>query len=97
MISRHFAAASLSLKVTRSFDAVRMLTMSCLAALADVVMRVKACDTPSPCSMHYSGRAQGKGGDRVIFVSVVCCTRCSLCVGCLLLARSPPPLVRFGT
>lgn len=60
LISRHFAAASLSLKVTRSFDAVRMLTMSCLAALADVVMRVKACDTPSPCSLHYSGRAQGE-------------------------------------
>lgn len=58
-MSRHFAAASLSLKVTRSFDAVRMLTMSCLAALADVVMRVKACDTPSPCSMHYSGKASG--------------------------------------
>lgn len=59
-MSRHFAAAALSLKVTRSFDAVRMLTMSCLAALADVVMRVKACDTPSACSMHYSGMAQGE-------------------------------------
>lgn len=60
LISRHFAAASLSLKVTRSFDAVRMLTMSCLAALTDVVMRVIACDTPSPCSLHYSGRAKGE-------------------------------------
>lgn len=60
LVSRHFAAASLSLKVTRSFDAVRMLTMSCLAALADVVMRVKACDTPSACSLQYSGRAQGE-------------------------------------
>ncbi|CAN0257367.1 unnamed protein product, partial [Ectocarpus sp. 12 AP-2014] len=59
LVSRHFAAASLSLKVTRSFDAVRMLTMSCLAALTDVVMRVIACDTPSPCSLHYSGRAKG--------------------------------------
>lgn len=60
LVSRHFAAASLSLKVTRSFDAVRMLTMSCLAALTDVVMRVIACDTPSPCSLHYSGRAKGE-------------------------------------
>lgn len=60
LVSRHFAAASLSLKVTRSFDAVRMLTMSCLAALTDVVMRVVACDTPSPCSLHYSGRAKGE-------------------------------------
>lgn len=60
LVSRHFAAASLSLKVTRSFDAVRMLTMSCLAALTDVVMRIIACDTPSPCSLHYSGKAKGE-------------------------------------
>lgn len=47
--------------------------MSCLAALTDVVMRVVACDTPSPCSLHYSGRAHGEmvavclilGGDGV--------------------------------
>ncbi|CAM9225977.1 unnamed protein product, partial [Phaeothamnion confervicola] len=59
LLCRHFAAASLSLKITRSFDAVRMLTMSCLAAVADVVMRVKACDFPSQSSLHYNGAAAG--------------------------------------
>ncbi|CAN0404721.1 unnamed protein product, partial [Discosporangium mesarthrocarpum] len=59
LLCRHFTAAALSMKVTRSFDATRMLTMSCLAAVADVVMRFKACDTPSACSLHYSGRVKG--------------------------------------
>jgi hypothetical protein len=53
LLCRHFVSASLSLKVTRSFDAVRMLTMACMATVADVVMRVEACDTPSICSLHY--------------------------------------------
>jgi hypothetical protein len=60
MLSRHFAASSLSLKVTRSFDATRLLTMSCMAALADVVMRVQACDIPSQLALHYAGMAGGQ-------------------------------------
>ena len=34
LIARHFSAAALSIKVTRSFDATRILTMACMAALA---------------------------------------------------------------
>ncbi len=59
LVCRHFVAASLSLKVTRSLDATRLLTMACMSAISDVVMRMEACDTPSMCCMHYSGRASG--------------------------------------
>ncbi len=59
LVCRHFVAASLSLKVTRSLDATRLLTMACMSAISDVVMRMEACDTPSMCSMHYSGLASG--------------------------------------
>ncbi len=59
LICRHFVAASLSLKVTRSLDTTRLLTMACMSAISDVVMRMEACDTPSMCSMHYSGQAAG--------------------------------------
>ena len=59
LLGRHFATAALSLKVTRSFDAVRILTMACMATIVDVVMRVKACDIPSQFCLHYSGQADG--------------------------------------
>ena len=39
LVARHFAAASMSLRVTRSFDATRMLTMACMASVADAVLR----------------------------------------------------------
>ena len=46
LIVRHYAAATLSLKLTRSFDACRLLVMGCMACVADAAMRVPACDRP---------------------------------------------------
>lgn len=59
MITRHFACAALSLRLTRSFDAARILTMGCVAVIADAVLRRSACDSPSWLSRHYSGDADG--------------------------------------
>lgn len=59
LLNRHYGACSLSLRVTRSFDAVRMLTSACIAAITDCVLRTEACDIPSLLSLHYSGRAEG--------------------------------------
>ena len=59
LLSRHYIACALSLKVTRSFDACRILTMSVMVTIGDVVLRVKANDVPSQFAMHYSGLAEG--------------------------------------
>ena len=61
LLTRHFAAASLSVPLTASFDAVRMLTFAAMAAVADAVLRMVACDAPSALSLHYSGMADGPG------------------------------------
>ena len=58
-IAKHHAAASLCLELTRELDAARIVATACVAAIADAVMRVRACDTPSVLSDHYSGRAGG--------------------------------------
>ena len=59
IVAQHFSCASLSLRLTRSFDAVRILTMAALSTIADAVLRVVACDVPSELSLHYSGKADG--------------------------------------
>ena len=59
LIGRHFASSALSVKVTRSFDASRILTMACMAAIADAILRVKACDVPSLFCLHYNGQMPG--------------------------------------
>lgn len=59
MISRHFAISSLSVKITRSGDAIRMLVFSCFATIGDAVLRKIATDVPAYPSLHYSGRALG--------------------------------------
>ena len=59
LVNRHYAACSLSLRVTRSFDAIRMLTSASIAAITDCVLRTRACDIPSLLSLHYSGQAEG--------------------------------------
>ena len=59
MLSQHFATASLSVKITRSGDAIRMLTFACMATVGDATLRKIACDIPSQSSLHYSGRAKG--------------------------------------
>lgn len=57
MVCRHYATAALSLNITRSFDAERILIMSAIATVADAVVRVTAVDIPSQFSLHLSGKA----------------------------------------
>lgn len=59
MLCRHFATASLSVKSTRSGDAIRILTFSCMATICDAALRKIAYDIPSQSSLHYSGKAPG--------------------------------------
>jgi hypothetical protein len=59
MLCRHFATASLSVKTTRSGDAVRMLVFACMATVCDATMRKTACDIPAFSSLHYAGTAKG--------------------------------------
>lgn len=59
LVSQHFATAAMSLHVTQSFDANRMLIAACLGCLADCIVRIKACDCPSLFSMHYAGATEG--------------------------------------
>jgi hypothetical protein len=39
LVARHHAAASMCLELTRELDAARIVSMACLAAVADAVMR----------------------------------------------------------
>ena len=59
LITRHYVASSLSLRMTRNFDAVRILTMASIATVTDAVIRKKACDIPSMLSLHYNADAEG--------------------------------------
>ena len=61
MLCRHFATCSLSVKMTRSGDAIRILTFSCMATICDAVLRKIATDTPSLTSLHYAGKGAGPG------------------------------------
>ena len=47
------------MKVTRSFDASRIVTMACIATIADVVLRTVVTDTPRLPSMFYNGTGDG--------------------------------------
>ena len=58
-VAQHYAAVSLSLSVTRSFDATRLCTLGAIAAVSDRVLRVIASDVPSELSLHYAGQAAG--------------------------------------
>ncbi|CAM9179352.1 unnamed protein product, partial [Ectocarpus fasciculatus] len=59
LLCRHFTTATLSMKLTRAGDAVRILVLACMAAICDACLRKIACDIPSQSSLHYSGEAQG--------------------------------------
>jgi len=60
-IAAEYAAVSLSIYSSNSFDATRMLVMGCIACIADAVLRVQACDAPSIVSQQYSGLAPSPG------------------------------------
>jgi hypothetical protein len=57
-VCQHYVACALSVRVTRAFDAARVLTMSCMAVLADTLMRCVASDVPSRMCLHFAGVAQ---------------------------------------
>ena len=57
LISRHYAACAMSLKITRSFDAARILVNASMAAMCDTLVRVRAVDVPSMLSLHMQGQA----------------------------------------
>ena len=59
LVCRHFTAAVLSTRTTVLSDAARILTLACLAAIADAVARRTACDVPSLFAQHYAGIAPG--------------------------------------
>eukprot|EP00965_Chrysotila_dentata_P120423 3982014-Pleurochrysis_carterae.AAC.4 len=54
-ITEHFAASAFTLDHTRAIDAVRMVVMACIAAVADCVMRQIATDVPSEVCAHLRG------------------------------------------
>ncbi len=56
MVSRHYTASAMSLRLSRSFDASRVLTMACVATIADCIARISACDIPSRFSLHIDGK-----------------------------------------
>ena len=55
-IMEHFASAAFSLHPTKAFDAVRIVVVACMTALADCVMRRRASDMPSAISTHLMGQ-----------------------------------------
>jgi hypothetical protein len=58
-VSRHFLTATFSTRAAVLSDAARLLTLGCIAAIADALARRTACDVPSTFSLHYSGEAPG--------------------------------------
>ena len=59
LLLRHFSAAALSISVTQTFDAARLLTIANFAAIADATLRLKVADAPSAFMQHYAGYAEG--------------------------------------
>jgi hypothetical protein len=58
-LSRLYSAAIMSLPLTRALDAHRMLTVATMAAIVDVVVRIRAV-----VSKGLGFRVQGNGGNR---------------------------------
>ena len=54
-LMEHFAAAAVSIPLSRSFDAVCCVVPGCIAAIADSVMRRAATDHPSAACTHLFG------------------------------------------
>jgi hypothetical protein len=59
LVSRHFTACALSIKLTRSFDASRVLVASCIATMGDAIVRLAASDVPSRFCLHFNGCGGG--------------------------------------
>ena len=57
-ITEHFAASSMSIQQSRSFDGVCIIVPGCLAAIADAVIRQIATDEPSEVCSQLSGKTK---------------------------------------
>jgi hypothetical protein len=54
MVARHFSSSAFSLQITRSFDAARILTMACIATVADAVV----CHVMHIVPIHWALRSR---------------------------------------
>ena len=59
LLTQHYATAAFALHSTPSFDAARLITFGCLAAVLDAVLRLRTLDPPAPFVAHYNGLAGG--------------------------------------
>jgi hypothetical protein len=55
-VFRHFTAVAMSVELTRSLDATRVLTSACMAAIADAIVRHTAWDLPCRFTLHMQVR-----------------------------------------
>ena len=56
-LAQHYAAATLCLTPTREADGARLVTVACISALLDALLRIQASDLPALISRHYAGTA----------------------------------------
>merc|ERR1712023_212043 len=60
-IMEHFAAATMSIQQSKSFDGTCIIVPGCITAVADAIIRKVASDEPSEVCCQMSGRTlQGK-------------------------------------
>lgn len=57
-ICEHFVASVFSIRQDRPFDSVIIVTMGCITAIADAVMRRRATDLPSEVCSHLLGQTR---------------------------------------
>ena len=75
LLCRHFTAASLSLPLTPSSDATRMLVLATMAAIADATLRLTACDVPSALSLRNRRGARTHYYDPLPRYLIIGCSR----------------------
>ncbi len=58
LVMRHLMSCYLSVRTgaARAFDGAVILSLSCMAAIADSVVRTAACDVPSLFCLHMNGQ-----------------------------------------
>lgn len=57
-IAEHFVAAAMSMRANREMDAIAIVVMGCICALADALMRKRALDEPSEACSHLMGQCR---------------------------------------
>lgn len=57
-VVEHFVASVFSIQQDRPFDGVSIVTLGCITALADAIMRRRAVDLPSEACSHLMGQTR---------------------------------------